>query len=151
MCESVKTALSRRDPFLLVTEINLLLASLPHQYYEKNKRNEGFYSSKIFLLFYIIGLDPLAEKSGNPGASDFVINYEEKSWVIEVKVSPNKDKSRKIANDALNQIKEKNYAGAYRDPVSLGLVIDDDTRSVTWWECRGGMGENPDDIINATD
>ncbi|MDR2199488.1 MAG: ATP-binding protein [Deltaproteobacteria bacterium] len=139
---NVVSALSNSDPSLLVNEINILLSALPGEHYKIEKRNEGFYCSKIFILFYILGLDPLAEKSGNLGVADFIINFGGRSWIIEVKMSPDEKHNIILANAALKQIKEKNYAGAYRDTVRLGLVIEDEKRAVTWWECEGGSKKN---------
>jgi hypothetical protein len=100
----VKEALTMRAPDMLVREFNKLLSELSYSYFPpkqskqseaetpgapetREKLIEGFYSGKIFTLFYAIGLEQQAEKQGYLGRSDFVVRYGGNTWVIEVKVN----------------------------------------------------------------
>jgi hypothetical protein len=47
-----------------------------------------------------------------------------------------------LVEQALTQIKKKNYAGAYQNPVVLGIVFNDTARSVSWWRREGGTASN---------
>jgi hypothetical protein len=73
------------------------------------------------------------------GRSDFVLEFAGQTWVIEMKISHkqdidiNKDKDLDLAKVAADQIKEKNYGGGYRNPVLLGLVVNDEKRAITAW------------------
>jgi hypothetical protein len=144
MCDRFITALAKRDPALFIGELNRLLSKIPYDFYGSDKRDEGFYCSNIFTLLYSINLDPFAQKHGNFGRADFVISHLGQTWVIEVKIRPEGKDEKDLANQAISQIKEKNYSGGYLNPVLLGVVIDDKARAVTWWKCEGGTSSNPE-------
>jgi hypothetical protein len=145
MRHNVMSALLKSDPTMLVNEINVLFSALPRERFNMDERNKKFYRSKILILFFIPGLDPLAEKSGNLGEADFVVNYQERSWIIEVIIWPDEKGDKNLAFAAMKKIKKKNDAGFYRDIVRLALVIEDEKRSVTWLERDGGEKKYPDD------
>jgi hypothetical protein len=45
-----------------------------------------------------------------------------------------------LAEAALSQIHEKGYAAPYKNPVLLGIVINDAQRTITAWRAEGGEG-----------
>jgi hypothetical protein len=143
LCNNLKIALSDRDPVNLVTELNRLLSQLPYDYFKTKSRDEYFYCNAIFTAFYAIGLDPHAEKHGNWGRADFIVKSIDQIWVIEIKVSHNNE-DKKLADEALTQIKETNYAGGYLNPVILGLVVNDKARAIKFWKCEGGLASKPE-------
>jgi hypothetical protein len=71
------------------------------------------------------------------GRADFVVTYGGQTWVVEVKVSHDDKDDQKLAGEALTQIRETNYGGGYLNPVLLGLVVNDNSRSIKAWKCEG--------------
>jgi hypothetical protein len=138
LCKRLNKALTERNPELVVNEFNLLLSYIPQEYFGTRKRDEYFYCSHIFTLFYALNLYFKAEKPGNFGISDFIVKAGDQTWVIEVKVSHDDKDDQKLAGLAINQIKEKNYYGAYLNPVLLGIAINDKARAIKARLCEGG-------------
>jgi hypothetical protein len=151
--ENARKALALREPAALVGELNLYLSRVPFDYSATKKMDEFDYCVKIFALFYAMGLNFRAEEHGNLGRSDFAVECANQAWVIEVKLSHGEEgeKDEKLANDALKQIHFNNYAGGYRDPVLLGLAINDNKRIITSWECEGGNMAKPQDKTPGTE
>jgi hypothetical protein len=67
----------------------------------------------------------------------------DQSWVIEVKAHRGDKDDAKLATTALNQIKETNYGGGYKNPVLLGLAVNDKARAIIAWESEGGLASKP--------
>jgi hypothetical protein len=65
-----------------------------------------------------------------------------------VKVNHKENGDKALADIAMKQIIEKNYAGGYDNPVLLGICINDNLRAITWWRSEGGTAANPDDVID---
>ncbi|MDR3204878.1 MAG: PD-(D/E)XK nuclease domain-containing protein [Deltaproteobacteria bacterium] len=103
-------------------------------YWAKKKNNEFEYCLKIFALFYACGLNFRAEEYGSIGRSDFTVNYDDQAWVIEVKLRRDDQDDEKLANSALEQIKNRNYGGGYSQPLLLALRFNNEKRSVTSWK-----------------
>jgi hypothetical protein len=146
-CANLKAALMNRDPAAFIEQINKVLSEYPYDYYQTDKRDEYFYCLGLFTFFYASGLSVQAEKHGIFGRADFILKDEELTWVVEIKVSHGNADDTKLAAAALEQIKEKNYAGASQNPVLLGAVINDGARVIKSWECRGGIEEKPVDPL----
>jgi hypothetical protein len=142
VCKRLNKALTERNPELVVNEFNLLLSDIPYDYFKTGKRDEYFYCSHIFTLFYALNLYFQAEKHGNFGISDFIVKAGDQTWVIEVKVSHDDKDDQKLAGVAMKQIKGKNYFGAFLNPVLLGIAINDQARAIKAWLCEGGQGQN---------
>jgi hypothetical protein len=135
----VKEAVMERDPTKFVEQINNIMIELPYDYFQTGKRDEYFYGPMFFLIFSATGLAFQAEKHGHFGRSDFIINYDDITWVVELKVSNARGDGSGIAKSALAQIKETRYGEAFLNPVLLGLAINDKERRITAWECEGGL------------
>jgi hypothetical protein len=147
-------ALKERDPTGVVKTLNWLLAKIPYDDYYSAKEEEteemkgkieSFYRSNMCSLFYGAGLDPRPEVHGNFGRADIIVDMVYQTWVIEVKVCRD-DKDLELAADALKQIKETNYGGGHKNPVSLGLVVNNKARAILAWECEGGLASNPEKL-----
>lgn len=96
-------------------------ANIPYNLYD-NK--ESYYHSIILTLLWACGLDVRAEESTRMGASDLVLKYRGRVYVMELKRAP--------AEKALEQIRAKGYAEKYgTDDLRLvGIEIDDDNRTL---------------------
>jgi hypothetical protein len=130
----------------LIKSFNRLLASIPYDDYVKTAKEivsdneydyhyrEWIYRSTIVAFLRGCGVIVFAEMHSNLGRSDIVVIYCEKAWVIEVKVAYKGQCPAQKAEEALKQIKDKNYAVQYPDAVCIGMAIDDEKRQIT--ECR---------------
>jgi hypothetical protein len=136
-------ALSHRDPEGLISEFNTLLSKLPYYDFKEGKLMEGQYRRDIYTLFYGAGLDPHAEIHGNLGRTDVYLTHGGQSWVLELKTSKKERTDESLAREALEQIRIKNYGGAYSNPVRLGLVINEKERIIKAWKCEGGLMSKP--------
>jgi hypothetical protein len=71
------------------------------------------------------------------------VNCGAQSWIIEVKIIHKAADDEKLAADAIRRSKLRNYGGGRRDPVLLGLAVNDEKRAVTAWRCEGGLTAGP--------
>lgn len=90
-------------------------ASIPHNWYERINHYEGFYASIVYSLLCGLGYDCIPEDISNIGRIDLAIKMPDKVFIIEFKLS-----NRGNATDAIQQIKDRQYADKYR---ILGLPI----------------------------
>ena len=143
--EGFLKALSLRDPAGVVSQINALLARTPYDYFQTNPRDEYFYCFGMFTLFYAAELDPRPEDHGSFGRSDFILKHGGQNWAVEIKVSHDDggDDSA-LATAALGQIKARKYGDGLKNPVLLGLVVNDQARRISAWECEGGIAARPE-------
>jgi len=77
------------------------------------------------------GVSVFAELHTNLGRPDIVIVAYGKTWVIELKVAYTGENPAQKAEEALQQIIDKNYATPYPDAVCISLAIDDVARQIT--------------------
>ena len=132
-------ALFYKDIEKFVETINRLLASIPYddfagaakQNMYKFPAQEWLYRSTIFALMRGCGIVVHAEMHVNLGRSDLVVFHKGNTWVIELKVAYAGESPAQKAEEALQQIMDKNYAKQYPDSVCIGLAIDDAVRQIT--------------------
>lgn len=91
---------------------------------------KNIYQTIFYLIFKLIGLRIDAEVHTNAGRIDCVIDLAERTFLFEFKLN-------KSAAEALQQIKDHNYARKYRlagKPITLiGANFDTQTRTVIEW------------------
>ena len=136
-------ALFLSDYNMIVEVFNRLLASIPYDDFNdaakqsiytnqyKFSPQEWQYRTSILMFLRGCGVLVFAELHTNLGRPDLVIIYNEKTWVIELKVAYADESPAKKAEEALQQIIDKNYAAPYPDAVCVGLAIDDALRQIT--------------------
>ncbi|HOW75114.1 MAG TPA: ATP-binding protein, partial [Candidatus Competibacteraceae bacterium] len=92
-------------------------ATIPHQWYDNNpiSRYEGYYASVFYSYFAALGLDIILEDATNHGRIDMTVKFNQRIYIFEFKVVELTPEGR-----ALQQIKDKGYAGKYR---ALGQSI----------------------------
>jgi hypothetical protein len=100
-----------------------------------SKTSEGFYRATLLSYLSGAGLRVLAELHTNRGRSDLVIEHEDKSYVIELKVVGKFKEAEAAARDAIDQIMGKGCGGRYRDPVLIGLAISEEERNISACFC----------------
>ncbi len=114
----VYTALQQADFKALKAVFHAFFASIPHDWYRKNKLAgyEGYYASIFYCYFTALGLTVTAEDTTNKGQIDLTVRLDDNLYVIEFKVIGKAGS----AGSALKQIKEKNYHEKFQHK---GLVI----------------------------
>jgi len=139
----VLLALSTGNYDLLNDALNTLLASIPYDDFAnagkqsilfnnyKFSTGEWLYRSTIFAFLRGSGVVVNAEMHTNKGRADLVVSHKGNTWVIEIKVAYEGENPAKKAEDALQQIIDKNYAKPYPNALCLGLAINDSLRQIT--------------------
>jgi hypothetical protein len=117
--------------------ITIVYSLTPFDYFKNEEHKERFYSNGLFNLIFGLGLNPIPEPHTSKGRADFVIHYEGVTWVLGIIVSEtDKDDERKAA-EAINQIKDRDHGGGYRDHVLLGIAVNHEARGIKAWKCEG--------------
>jgi hypothetical protein len=133
-------ALDSKDIATVVQVFNSLLASIPYDDYAQALQqsmavnfpiHEWLYRSSIFAFVRGCGLDVQAEMHTNKGRADLVINYNGQVWIIELKVAYKGEDPAAKAQEAYNQIFEKNYDKPFRSPLCFGMAIYNEQRQIT--------------------
>jgi hypothetical protein len=152
--EAVLKALEGKNPGVLIKQINKLFSKLPYddQGTKLKPRDEGFYRSQLFTLFYGLDQNPGLEIHGNWGRSDITVSLGDVTWVFELKYCPKKSDKIKLAEEAYQQIIKKNYTGSYDNPIPMVLVVTEEKRLIEAWRSRDGVFTVPEeDLLFAID
>ncbi len=106
--DSIYETLEEGDLESFKTTFVSLFASLANNNYTKNRiaEYEGFYASIFYAYLAASGLNIIAEDVTNEGRIDLTILLEKSIYILEFKVGK---------ENALSQIKEKNYAQKYQE------------------------------------
>ena len=110
-------------------------ASIPHQWFTKNKISEyeGYYASVFYTYFVAVGLDVRVEDASNLGRIDMTVKLGGHIMLFEFKVVDGE-----AQGSALQQLKDKCYADKYRAeglPIHLiGVEFSKATRNVVGFE-----------------
>ncbi len=134
--------LNQNDIFRALQNANLenfkntlisIFSSIPYTNFTKNNIQiyEGFYASIIYVYLQSLGIDIIGEDITNQGRIDLSVFIEDKIYIIEFKMNTNKD-------NALKQIKEKNYAQKYindnKDIYLVGIEFDEKEKNIINFE-----------------
>ena len=99
-------------------------------YHQMAGRDESFYHTVFYLMLSASGVDVLTEVLSSQGRLDIAVFFPDRIYIIELKCNQSGD-------EALAQIKEKNYARAYKaegkEILLMGINFDTEKRSVTDW------------------
>ena len=113
-----------------IEAIKTFYASIPYQW-EKDNKSEHYYHALLYTLLTAFGAEVRAEEPTAKGQSDLVLLMPKGIYVIEIKY----DQS---AEEALDQIDRKGYAGKYRldgRPVTnVGISFSSEERNITEWK-----------------
>ncbi|UQB43291.1 ATP-binding protein [Thiomicrospira microaerophila] len=113
-----------------------MFAGIPYHNYTNNdiKNYEGFYASVIYVYLQSLGLNIIGEDVTNQGRIDLTILMDQAIYIFEFKV----DRPGQANTDALQQIKEKDYADKYLDeqkPIYLiGIQFDTEQKKISQLE-----------------
>jgi hypothetical protein len=152
LIDDLINALDTRNVDKFIEAINFIYAHVPYDDYESDRqRDERFKRSRDFdfLEFYYRSLlvtcflgakvKVSAETHGHVGRSDLVIERKGQIWVIEIQVVRKNESDEKKANDALAQINLKNYHAKYKNPILLGIAVNEQKRSILAWKSFFGL------------
>ncbi|MGP1595302.1 MAG: PD-(D/E)XK nuclease domain-containing protein, partial [Treponema sp.] len=93
---------------------------------------EQNYQAAVYLIFKLMGQFVQTEVHCSTGRADCVVSTADSIYIFEFKLSGNG-----TAEDALNQIKEKNYAAQYRASgkriVLIGADFNEQARTISAW------------------
>jgi hypothetical protein len=110
------------------TILNSLLAALPYEVYKK--QSEGFYHGLLHLIFSYVGVYIESEPHLSNGRADVVVQTPQYIYIFEFKFNKN-------AEDALQQIKDKDYADKYRatgKPImGIGVNFNKAKKKIMGW------------------
>ena len=100
---------------------------------ENLKLREQNYQTAVYLVFTLMGQFVQTEVHCSTGRSDCVVTTADGIYIFEFKLSSNGS-----AEDALAQIKEKNYAAQYKTDrkkiVLIGAEFNEQARTIKEWK-----------------
>ncbi|MEZ4887117.1 MAG: AAA family ATPase [Chitinophagales bacterium] len=103
-------ALQMFDKAMFLKLLRSYFAVIPYQLRES--ANEAYYHSLFQMVFTLIGIEMLSERSTIDGRIDGVIEFDDKLYIVEFKFA-RKGTMEKLVKRAMQQIKEKGYADGY--------------------------------------
>ena len=112
-----------------------IIAGIPYDDFpkEKLKLREQNYQTAVYLVFALMGQFIQTEVHCSTGRIDCIVKTTEIIYIFEFKLSGNGS-----AEDAINQIKEQNYAAKYKaDEKKIALIgagFDEATRTIKNWK-----------------
>ena len=116
-----------------------IIAGIPYDDFPKDKLKlrEQNYQTAVYLVFALMGQFVQTEVHCATGRADAVVITVDTVYIFEFKLSGNSN-----AEDAINQIKEKNYAAKYqvdgKKVVLIGSSFDEDARAIRDWQIANG-------------
>ncbi len=128
LANQLELAFQNENIPLVISLINTSFASIPYPIFIKDK--EAYYHSVVFLIFYYLGQYIESEVNTSIGRIDAVLETAASIYVIEFKLD-------KTAEEAIEQIKTKNYATKYQHKNKiiklLGVNFSSETKAVENW------------------
>ena len=116
-----------------------IIAGIPYDNFteENMKLREQNYQTAVYLVFALMGQFVQTEVHCSTGRIDCVVYTVDSIYIFEFKLTGNGS-----AEDALNQIKEKEYAAKYQTDgkkiVLIGSSFDEQTRTIKDWQIANG-------------
>ncbi|MDM8519163.1 ATP-binding protein [Anaerolineales bacterium HSG6] len=112
--------------------LNVFFATVP---YDLHIKNEKYYQTIFYSVFQLIGLQIEAEVKTNKGRIDAVVETTDSIYIFEFKLFG-------TAEEALTQIKEKNYAQKYlkhgKQILLVGVEFDQQKKNIGTWLVEKG-------------
>ncbi|MCI5222739.1 MAG: AAA family ATPase [Candidatus Electrothrix sp. AR4] len=119
----LRKALDAQSVDAIIRQFKIIYSSIPYVHFDANK-TEHFYSAVLLMYLQAAGFHASPERLGNKGRLDLSLHDKESVYIFELKVNS--------AAKAIEQIIEKNYAGAYANKtvILVGLQIDFSERNI---------------------
>ncbi|MDR1856216.1 MAG: ATP-binding protein [Desulfovibrio sp.] len=136
---AIVSAVENSDYKSLLNICNRMFSKFLHQNQKFPKDatgdyKEGVYRSHLATFFYGTDFTVRSEESSNIGDSGVVFEYNDKTVVFELKYYEEgkyKNDADGRLEEATTQIVNRNYAGSYEEPLSIGAAVDGACRSIT--------------------
>jgi hypothetical protein len=126
--EDLGKAFTANDLEQVKTILNTLLADLPDEVYLN--QTEGLYHGLIHLTFSYLGLYANSEVHSSRGHADAVVQTATDVYIFEFKFN-------KTAEEALTQMRKRDYAGKYRASgrtiTGIGVNFKADLKTIDEW------------------
>ena len=112
-----------------------IIAGIPYDNFteENMKLREQNYQTAVYLVFALMGQFVQTEVHCSTGRADCIVVTADTIYIFEFKLTGNSS-----AEDALNQIKEKEYAAKYQTDgkkiVLIGVGFDEKKRTIKDWQ-----------------
>ena len=106
----LKRALQQGNQALFLKLLKSYFALIPYQL--RHSANEAYYHSLFQMVFTLIGIRMISERSTDEGRIDGVIEFEDKVYILEFK-HKRTGTVETLAKTALRQIETNNYAQAF--------------------------------------
>jgi len=121
-------AFLEKDLETVKTIINSILADLPSETY--SKQSEGLYHGLIHLIFSYLGMVISSEVHSSQGRADAIVESPSDIFIFEFKFN-------KTAQEAIDQIKKKQYALKYKNSgkiiIAIGVNFNNETKQIDDW------------------
>lgn len=117
-------------------------ASIPHQWYDTNQSTiahyEGFWASVFYGFLTGLGVRIHTEDSTNQGRMDIWFDFNDTIYILEFKVAESSKQGERKKEEAIKQIKEKNYVDKFKAQqierqkpiVLMGVVFGEAERNI---------------------
>ncbi len=116
----------------MVNKFNLLLNTISYEQYPIT--SESAFKMCLHVSF-IAGEQPVfVEQENSKGRADIILNYENRRIVLELKYASNESEAQKKLDEAIQQIKDKDYGNVLPEKAELlrvALVFDGEKRQIT--------------------
>ncbi len=116
----------------MVNKFNLLLNTISYEQYPIT--SESAFKMCLHVSF-IAGDQPVfVEQENSKGRADIILNYENRRIVLELKYASNESEAQKKLDEAIQQIKDKDYGNVLPEKAELlrvALVFDGEKRQIT--------------------
>jgi len=114
-----------------IEKINEFLEKIPYDMADRLKDKEQYYQNMLYLIISMLGLEVYGELKIAKGRLDLIFEINRQGFILELKIN-------KGADDAIEQIKQKDYAAVYRGKVEktylVGIGISVEERKITDWK-----------------
>ncbi len=133
MVVQLSDAFDDNDVPAIIEVIKTVFKKVPYQIFLQDR--EAYYHSLIYLTFFYLGQYAEAEVNDSNGRIDCVVKTPTHIFILEFKLD-------KTAKAAMDQIKNRGYAGEYatdpRPKVLIGINFSSETKSVDDWVVEEG-------------
>ncbi|MDR1873114.1 MAG: AAA family ATPase [Deltaproteobacteria bacterium] len=103
---------------------------------------ESLYRQAFFALFRGAGLDVSGEAHRNLDRPDLMARREKWAWMLEIIVNQDEeDKEIETLKNARTRMIEKRYAAGHQSAICLGIVINDQKKTIANWANFGDLAK----------
>jgi hypothetical protein len=131
--KDIRVSLSNGNLEQFRNTLTSLFSSIAHDNFRNNNiaHFEGYWASLVYAYLAGCGVELIAEDVTNRGKIDLTVFIKNNIYIIEFKIDTNKE-------DALTQIKEKNYAQKYlnqnKNIYLVGIDFSEDDKNISGFE-----------------